>query len=78
MEDSSLLVTMSGGEEEPGEGEKKDTSEEPLALPSVWQHSLRFSTDEEYTASEISELPKEVIREIILPPPEYLRDSQPS
>ena len=73
--DSSLLITMNANEEEPGEAEKKDATEEPLSLPESWQLTLRRSQMKEKLLLVDLEITQEIIREIILPPPEFLRIS---
>lgn len=69
MEDACLLVALGEGEEEPGEGPKKDLSEEPLTPPDIWQPAFCFSPVGTHLPG-VSRAPQDIIREIVPPPPE--------
>ena len=71
IEDPALIITMNANEEEPGEAEKKDSSEETLVLPETLHIQLVLAAaGPSLILKDQIDLP-DIIREIILPPPEY-------
>jgi hypothetical protein len=75
MDENSVAISLNSGEEEPGEGEKKDSVEENLALPVSWNVPLGLVPAERTLPPKNNTIHQEIIREIILPPPERLMDS---
>ncbi|MCO5724421.1 hypothetical protein [Robiginitalea marina] len=69
-DDPSLAVSFSTGEEEPGEGEKKDGCEESPDLPESWLSQP--GEQEKLAAQDAHPRPKlpELIWEVASPPPE--------
>jgi hypothetical protein len=71
MEDPALIISMNANEEEPGEVEKKDSTEETL-VPRETLHiqMVIAAAGPSLILKDQIDLP-DIIREIILPPPEY-------
>lgn len=69
-DDPSLSISFSAGEEEPGEGEKKEGSEESTALPESWLSHP--GEPEKLAVKDAPPRPKlpEKIWEVASPPPE--------
>lgn len=76
MDENSVLISLSCGEEEPGEGEKKDYAEENLALPVSWNIPLGRALAKRSLPLNNAGSHQEIISEIVLPPPEGLAISQ--
>lgn len=70
MEDPALVASTAAGEEEPGEGETKDSPQELWALQGTRQ--LHFIT--RVAADRLPFIGRanrfQIIREVVLPPPE--------
>lgn len=72
IEDTSLIISLNSNEEEPGEGEKKDSVEETLILTESWHLLPGYTFKGRNLLPAYRPTMQEHIEEIILPPPEAI------
>ncbi len=73
--DASLIISLNASEEEPGEGGKKDSTEETLILQESMQIFLGLTFRDRNLPRTSTPEAQEFFKEIILPPPEHSRVS---
>ena len=68
--DASFIISLNTNEEEPGEGEKKDSVEETLILTESWYLLPGYTFQDRNLLPAYRPMIQDHIEEIVLPPPQ--------
>ena len=68
--DASFIISLNTNEEEPGEGEKKDSVEETLILTESWYLLPGYTFQDRSLLPAYRPTMQDHIEEIVLPPPQ--------